>query len=44
MREILKYVYTGRLKIDTQQTIEVLKIASFFGLDALIKAYKTYMS
>lgn len=43
MKEILKYVYTGKLKIELGTTIEVLKIASFFGLDALIKAYKSYM-
>lgn len=43
MREILKYLYTGKLKVDLTNIMGVLKIASFLGLDALTKACREYL-
>ena len=35
MKELLKYVYTGRLKIDISNIMGVLKLSSFVGLTDL---------
>lgn len=43
MREILKYLYTGKLKIDVANIMGVLKIASFLGLDGLTASCKEYL-
>ncbi|CDW84708.1 kelch-like protein 38 [Stylonychia lemnae] len=43
MREILKYMYTGKLKIDVSSIMGVLKIASFLGLESLTSSCKQYL-
>ena len=43
MREILKYLYTGKLKIDVSSIMGVLKIASFLGLEKLTESCKEYL-
>lgn len=43
MKEFLKYVYTGKLRIDISNLMGVLKIASFFGVEELTKSYKNYL-
>lgn len=43
MKEFLKYVYTGRLKVDISNIMGILKIASFFGMGELNKACKVFI-
>lgn len=43
MREILRYIYTGYLKIDIGNIMGVLKIASFLGLESLTSSCKQYL-
>jgi hypothetical protein len=43
MREFLKYIYTGKLKIDISNLMGILKIASFFGLENLIDSCRKYL-
>ena len=43
MREVLRYIYTGRLKIDLANIMGVLRIASFLGLEQLTLACKQYL-
>lgn len=40
MKEFLRYVYTGKLKVDISNIMGILKIASFFGLGDLNEACK----
>ena len=40
MKEFLKYVYTGKLKIDISNVMGILKISSFFGIEVLQKSIK----
>ena len=44
MREILAYIYTGRLKVDIATIMGVLKIASYLGLERLIKDCKKQLT
>lgn len=44
MREFLKYLYTGKLKIELTSVMGVMKISSFFNMDDLVKACKTYLT
>lgn len=43
MNEVLRYIYTGRLKIDITNIMGVLRIASFLGLELLTQACKQYL-
>jgi hypothetical protein len=43
MREFLKYIYTGKLAIDLNSVMGVMKISSFFNVDELVKACKSYL-
>lgn len=43
MRDILKYIYTGQMKIELQNIMGVLKIASFLGLEQLTTACRQYL-
>ncbi len=36
MKEIIRYLYTGQLKIDISSIMGVLKIGSYLGLEQLI--------
>jgi hypothetical protein len=43
MKEFLKYVYTGKLKIDISNLMGILKIASFFGMEELNQSCRKYL-
>jgi hypothetical protein len=43
MKEIMRYLYTGKLKVDLSTAMGVLKIASFLGLDSLVESCKNYL-
>ena len=43
MKEILRYLYTGKLKVDISSVMGVLKIASFLNLEKLTKDCKKYL-
>ena len=43
MKEILRYLYTGKLRVDISNIMGVLKIASFLGLEALAASCKKYL-
>ena len=43
MKEVIRYIYTGKHKVDIATIMGVLKIASFLGLDKLLKDCKTYL-
>jgi hypothetical protein len=43
MKEFLKYIYTGKLKIDISNLMGILKIASFLGMDDISKSYKNFL-
>jgi len=44
MREFLRYIYTGKLAIDLSTVMGVMKISSFFNVDDLVKACKSYLT
>jgi len=44
MREFLRYLYTGKLKIELASVMGVMKISSYFNMDDLVKACKTYLT
>lgn len=43
MKEFLKYIYTGKFKIDISNIMGILKIASFMGMEELTKSCKQYL-
>jgi hypothetical protein len=43
MKDTLRYIYTGKLKIDISSIIGVLRIASYLGLERLMKDCKSYL-
>lgn len=43
MKEVLRYLYTGKHKVDISTVMGVLKISSFLGLDRLTKDCKKYL-
>ena len=43
MKDILRYIYTGKLKVEISSIMGVFKIASFLGLDRLVKDCKKYL-
>jgi len=43
MREILRYIYTGKLRVDISSLMGVLKISSYLGLDRLMADCKRYL-
>lgn len=44
MKEFLRYIYTGKLAIDLNTVMGVMKISSFFNVDDLVKACKSYLT
>jgi hypothetical protein len=44
MREFLRYLYTGKLAIDLNTVMGVMKISSYFNMDDLVKACKNYLT
>lgn len=44
MKEFLKYLYTGKLTLDVEQIIGILRIASFFGMVDLMEACKAHLN
>lgn len=44
MREFLRYLYTGRLTIELVSVIGIMRIASYFNMDELVKSCKFYMT
>ena len=44
MREFLRYLYTGKLSISLATVMGVLKISSYFNMDDLVKACKSYLT
>jgi hypothetical protein len=44
MREVMRYIYTGSLRVDVVTLMGVLRIASFLGLEKLIKDCKAYIT
>ena len=43
MKEILKYHYTGKLRVDISNIMGVVRISAFLGLDQLTQACKQYL-
>lgn len=43
MKEIIRYLYTGQLKIDISSIMGVLKIGSYLGLEQLISSCRQYL-
>jgi hypothetical protein len=43
MREFLRYLYTGKLAIDLQTVMGVMKISSYFNIDSLVRACKHFL-
>jgi hypothetical protein len=43
MREFLRYLYTGKLAIDLQSVMGVMKISSYFNISELVKACKQFL-
>jgi len=44
MKEFLRYIYTGKLKVELTSIMGVLKIASFLGVESLMAACKHFLS
>lgn len=43
MKEILRYLYTGKLRLELNTLMGIIKLASFLGLDQVTKSCKTYL-
>lgn len=43
MKEFLKYVYTGKLKVDISNIMGILRLASFVGMTDIAKSAKSYL-
>lgn len=44
MREYLRYLYTGRLTIELASVMGIMRIASYFNMDELVKSCKFYLT
>jgi hypothetical protein len=43
MKEVLRYLYTGKYKVDLATVMSVLKLSSFLGLGRLTSDIKRYL-
>ena len=43
MKEVLRYLYTGKYKVDLATVMSVLKLSSFLGLERLTSDIKRYL-
>jgi BTB/POZ domain len=43
MKEVVRYMYTGKLKVDISTIMGVLKIGSYLGLERLTRDSKQYL-
>ena len=43
MKEVLRYLYTGKYKVDLATVMSVLKLSSFLGLERLTADIKRYL-
>jgi hypothetical protein len=43
MKDVLRYLYTGKHKVDISTVMGVLKISSYLGIDGLTKDCKKYL-
>ena len=44
MREFLRYLYTGKLKIEINSVMGIMRISSYFNMDDLVKSCKVYLN
>lgn len=43
MREFLRYLYTGKLRIQLESVMGIMRISSYFNMDELVKSCKMYL-
>lgn len=43
MREFLRYLYTGKLRIELASVMGIMRISSYFNMDELVKSCKMYL-
>lgn len=43
MREFLRYLYTGKLRIELNSVMGIMRISSYFNMDELVKSCKMYL-
>lgn len=43
MREFLRYLYTGKLRIELSSVMGIMRISSYFNMDELVKSCKMYL-
>lgn len=43
MREFIRYLYTGKLKIQLTSVMGIMRISSYFNMEELVKACKSYL-
>ena len=44
MKAFLRYLYTGKLKIELKTVMGVMKISSYFNMEDLVKACKNFLT
>jgi hypothetical protein len=44
MREFLRYLYTGKLKIEINSVMGIMRISSYFNMEDLVKSCKVYLN
>lgn len=44
MREFLRYLYTGKLRIEIASVMGIMRIASYFNMEDLVKSCKLYLN
>ena len=43
MREFLRYLYTGKLRIELNSVMGIMRISSYFNMEELVKSCKMYL-
>ena len=43
MREFIRYLYTGKLKIQLSSVMGIMRISCYFNMDELVKSCKNYL-
>ena len=43
MREFIRYLYTGKLKIELTSVMGIMRISSYFNMEELVKSCKHYL-
>ena len=43
MREFLRYLYTGKLRIELASVMGIMRISSYFNMEELVKSCKMYL-